>query len=41
SDDESATNNKNISHNSRRRLNEQPVQEGATYNPNREEYRYT
>ncbi|CAF5190810.1 unnamed protein product [Rotaria magnacalcarata] len=40
SDDESATNNKNIPHNCRRRLNEQPVQESATYNPNRE-YRYT
>ncbi|CAF2099599.1 unnamed protein product [Rotaria magnacalcarata] len=35
SDDESATNNKNIPHNCRRRLNEQPVQESATYNPNR------
>ncbi|CAF0914098.1 unnamed protein product [Rotaria sp. Silwood1] len=35
SDDESATININSSHNSRRRINEQPVRDDTTHNPNR------
>ncbi|CAF3643444.1 unnamed protein product [Rotaria sordida] len=35
SDDESAIININSSHNSRRRINEQPLRDDTTHNPNR------
>jgi hypothetical protein len=35
SDDDSGTIDRNSLHNSRRRINEQPVRDGTLYNPNR------